>query len=228
MCCYAVACRCPNRFSRRGDEIVPRLPYRICPYTPASLLSPRLWGYAQRTSECICELPVKQPPQQTSTIIPYTDEKRGNISRVSFGETGGLYPTKNGQKGSLYQPKDWDEQMTAQLLKCRAAITLVAGRGERHKTALPNTSNAVERMLAAYHLTDNFPPVDIEIASDPTVRFFFLSPKKDAKHTGLNYDNWDVKMVKAYGPFYNVGGGDVPKGPTYVLFYSVKPKQKGK
>lgn len=177
---------------------------------------------------CICNLPLKVPAEQTAAIIPYTDDRRANLSGVSFGETGGLYPTANGQPGSLYQPEKWDPQMTAELLKCRAAVTLVASRGERHRTAMPNTANAVERKLAAYHLKDNFPPVDALIAADASVRFFFLSPNKDARHTGLNYDNWEVKMVKAYGPFYNVGGGDVPKGPTYVLFYSVKAKKKGK
>ncbi|MEO6831432.1 MAG: hypothetical protein ABI378_04100 [Chitinophagaceae bacterium] len=116
--------------------------------------------------------------------------------------------------------------MTEELLKCRAALTLVGSRGQKCKKNLPNTKNKVERMLAAYHLTDNFPTVDNEIKNDASVKYIYLSPYKNAKHTGIDYNTRDIKMVKSYGPFYNIGGGDVPRGATYVLFYSVKKKGK--
>lgn len=228
MCCYAAECKCPNRLSRRADAIVSKTPYKVCPYTPAALFTLNEWDWKRFTPECICTFPLNEPvaPQRASNIIPYTDDKQGNISTVSFGETGGLYPTPGAQNTGLFEPKTWDEELTTQLLKCHAAVNLVATRGESYKTALPDLSNKTERMLTAYHLKDNFPAVDPVIKADPSVRFFYLSPDKDAKHAGIDYANWDVKMVQAYGPFYNIGGGDVPKGATYVLFYSVKPKQK--
>lgn len=54
----------------------------------------------------------------------------------------------------------------------------------------------------------------------------FLDSDPNAKHTGLDYKNNDVKIVKTYGPFYNNGGGDVDKGSTYIIFYEATPKKK--
>lgn len=201
--------------------------YPKCPNTPVEVLIRPFSASEAWNMKCQCNLPLLMAPiPKASKIIPYSDDLASHLSAVSFGETGGLYPTKNAVNANLYSPEKWDEALTSELLKCRAAITLVSGRGEKCKKNLPNTKNKIERMLAAYHLTDNFPQVDNEIKRDATVKYFYLSPDKNAKHTGINYSNWDIKMVKSYGPFYNIGGGDVPRGATYVHFYSVKKKAK--
>ena len=44
--------------------------------------------------------------QLTPAPIPVTDKNKGNISDVSFGETGNIYPTKN----NIYKPEKWDAQ----------------------------------------------------------------------------------------------------------------------
>ena len=180
-------------------------------------------------SYCRCD---RQLPELAAAaqkpFVNYRDELLPNISRVSVGETGGLYPTDNGSANSLYRPANWDKALTQQLLECRAAVTLLATRGERHHTETPKTGTALQRTLAAYHLKDNFPPVSAAVQNDPNVRYFYLSPDSTAKHTGLDYKTWDIKLVKSYGPFYNVGGGDVPRGLTYVNFYSGRRKSAAK
>jgi len=80
--------------------------------------------------------------------------------------------------------------------------------------------------LAAYHLTDNFPEVDDVIANDEEVKYFYLSPQKNVKTPSINSDFYDQKCVKTYGPFYNVGGGDVLKGVVYIHFYKAISKKK--
>jgi hypothetical protein len=58
------------------------------------------------------------------------------------------------------------------------------------------------------------------------VKFFYLGTTQNAKHTGISSKYWDQKIVKSYGPFFNNGGGDVPKGNVYINFYSISPKNK--
>lgn len=148
----------------------------------------------------------------------------GRVSKPSWGETSGIYPTADGNSISgLYTPKNWDYQMSLELLKSRAAITLIASRNSHLREAFPS-KNKIEEIISVWHMTDNLPNADNIILNDSGVKFFFLSNDKDAKHTGLNYDTNNVEMVQRYGPFYNNGGGDVPKGPTYILFYKATPK----
>jgi hypothetical protein len=161
-------------------------------------------------------------------FVNYRDELLSNISRVSVGETSGLFPVDSGDPSKLYRPSQWDPARTQLLLECRAAVTVLASRGERHHAVAPKVSTTLERTLAAYHLKDNFPPVSSVIQNDPTVKYFYLSPDSKSDHKGLDYKAWDIKLVKAYGPFYNVGGGDVPRGMTYVNFYSGRRKSAKK
>jgi hypothetical protein len=82
----------------------------------------------------------------------------------------------------------------------------------------PNLKSAILKMLAAYHLTDNFPDVDSEVKDDNTVKYFYLSPDINAKHTSIDATYWNQIKVKSYGPFYNIGGRDVPKGQLIYIF----------
>jgi len=57
-----------------------------------------------------------------------------------------------------------------------------------------------------------------------------LSSKSDASTPSISKKFWNETIVKSYGPFYNIGGGDVKKGATYIIFYSAEKKvvQRGK
>jgi hypothetical protein len=79
-------------------------------------------------------------------------------------------------------------------------------------------------MLAAYHLTDNFPDVDSEISGDKDVKYFYLSTDKNATTPSISSKYWNQEKVKSYGPFYSIGGGDAGSGAIYIHFYKAVKK----
>lgn len=147
------------------------------------------------------------PQADTSATIV----QKGILSTVSWGETSGIYPTKDNK----YDPSKWDATKLAELLKARSAIHEVAKRGQKVHTASPNDKDPIESKLKPYHLIENFPTVDTEIA-DADVKWFYLSHLAELKtHPTMPTLIW----VKSYGAFYNNGGGDVKKGDVYIHFY---------
>ena len=143
-------------------------------------------------------------------------KSEGTVSNTSWGETSGLYPTSVGTASILYDPAKWNCTTLYELLKCRGAIHAVCQRGQSCKSSSPPAKDEFVQKIKKYHYTVNFPALDPEIA-DEEVKWLFLSPKVDASHPGIT---GGVK-VKSYGPFWNVGGGDVKIGLTYVHFYKV-------
>ena len=138
---------------------------------------------------------------------------KGTVSTVSWGETSGLYPSSKDK----YDPSKWDPAKTCELLAMRACIHLVGDRGERVHRASPKEGDRIEQLLAKYHYTENFPAADPLVKDDPTVKWFFLSGQSDgpAAHPGVAGST----RVKGFGSFYNIGGGDVARGDTWVHFY---------
>lgn len=60
---------------------------------------------------------------------------------------------------------------------------------------------------------------------------FFLSNSSDDMHPGVDNKNFNQHIAKAYGPFYNRGGGgknNPNRGATYILFYSITKKTTSK
>jgi len=164
------------------------------------------------------------------TIKKVNDNNKSHLSKTSYGETSGIYPTKNVDNPSqtdIYNPTNWDSDKKQELLKARAAIHLIGTtRNKNVRNATCPTNTTLAKTLAAYHLTDNFPSVDDVIANDNDVKFFYLSSQKKVETPSIDSRYYDQKCVKTYGPFYNVGGGDVPKGKVYIHFYKAIPKPK--
>jgi hypothetical protein len=152
----------------------------------------------------------------------------GNISKSSWGETQGVYPTKsmNPTENEKYNSEKWDENKTNLLLEARSGINFIANnRNSNVQLDSPNMDSNIERSLSTFHMTCNFPSVPYEIKTDPNVTAFYLGKTPYDRHLGLNYETHNIKIVAAYGPFYNTGGGDVKEGSMYILFYSVMPKK---
>jgi hypothetical protein len=140
----------------------------------------------------------------------------GTLSEVSWGETSGLYPSKQLE----YSPDMWDAGLTGILLAARRAIHEIGKRGQSVHRAKPSASDIMEQKLKTYHLIENFPALDAEIV-DPGVKWFYLSnTANQQKHPGLSQPH---ERVKSYGPFFNNGGGDVPRGGgVYLHFFKLK------
>jgi RHS repeat-associated protein len=171
--------------------------------------------------------PLETKKQEEQKLVKINADNKGNISQASWGETQGVYPTKNTTNPTAkerYDPSNWDASKTKDLLEARANIDFIAeNRNDHLRKDNPDLNDPLIKELASSHLKDNFPEVAPEIKDNKDVKFFFLSADKDAKHTGIG-PGWDQKIVKSYGPFYNIGGGDVPKGAMYINFYSATPK----
>jgi RHS repeat-associated protein len=166
--------------------------------------------------------------QQDGGIQPVTDKNKKSISNVSWGETSGLYPTKTMEptEKEKYTPALWDPEKVKQLLAARAAIDFIYNnRNSFAHTSKMNFKDYFNRLLAPYHLKDNFPEVDAAIKNDASVKFFYLSSDKDAKTPAISAKFWDQKIVKTYGPFYNIGGGDAKGHSMYIIFYKMVPKK---
>ena len=170
-----------------------------------------------------------QDRYRKNSIIGVTEENKSSVSDVSWGETQGIYPTKSMKPSEkeLQNPDEWDGTKTEQLMEARANIDFIYNeRNSAAHTDKVNLNEKTEKTLAPYHSKDNFPSVAPEIKNDENAKYFYLSNKPDAKHTGISSKYWDQKIVKCYGPFYNRGGGDAPKGEIYIIFYSVEKKKK--
>ena len=72
----------------------------------------------------------------------------------------------------------YSKPMLEQLLKARAAIGIVAKRGQKVFKDDPDLEDPIEKMLAQYHLTDNLPEADSEIKDDNGVKWFYLEDRK--------------------------------------------------
>lgn len=144
---------------------------------------------------------------------------QGTLSEVSWGETSGLYPAAHNK----YDPAQWDATKTCELLRARGAIHAIGQRGEKVHRAKPG-AGTIEQKLKPYHFYENFLSLDPEIG-DSEVKWFYLSAKSSLDaHPTMSTLEW----VKKYGPFYNDGGGDVPRGEVYIHFYRRKKQSRAK
>ncbi len=144
-------------------------------------------------------------------IIEATESNIENISEVSWGETEGLYPVLSSNE--KYNLDKWIKKSTLNLLKARAAIDLIYNtRNSYCETKSPDLSNNLINKLAAYHLTDNFPTVDLEIMNNNNVSYFYMDSNPNHEHTAINQTQ---RIVKRYGPFYDI----TTRKKLYIIFY---------
>ncbi|MDB4950665.1 MAG: hypothetical protein JWM27_3314 [Gemmatimonadetes bacterium] len=138
----------------------------------------------------------------------------GTLSKVSWGETGGLYPIT--KEADVYKQGSWDASKVCEILRMRAAVHEVATRGQKTKSSSPPSGDKFAQSVKKYHFVENFPSVDATVAV-AEVKWFYLS--NDATTPASHPSVPGSTRVQSYGSFFNVGGGDVPKGATWVHFY---------
>jgi hypothetical protein len=185
-----------------------------------------LAAYNNRTGEFV---EYRNSKSQATYINPAGLRTIGTYARIGFGETRGLFPSKDGEKVSS-RPRDWDYESSIELMAARAAIEVVAQRNSRtHPGATPssNPENA-EYYQKQFAISENFPKVDPVIADDPQVTHFYIAPSPDFIPGNRFVDKryWNISIAKSYGPFYNASSmGDTKQGGKYyVIFYKVAPK----
>lgn len=145
--------------------------------------------------------------------------------RTVYGETAGLYPQLVNQPGknSVYNRSNWNPGSAADLQTARAWMAGVRLRNHIVKESGPHPSNGLEKMV--WQDAANAVQASKGLQLPAGVKNFFIrqdgvgAQAPDPKLWGK-----DAKVYKSFGPFINLGGGDVPKGTkTYIDFYKVEP-----
>ena len=152
------------------------------------------------------------------------DQKK-DISDVSWGESEGVFPTKNTKNPTeqeKYNPSKWDTDKEKELQKARAGMQYIAdNRNKKVWRNSPNLKNKIVKILSEYHKKSTFLEVDKEIKDDLDVKYYFVAPSSNTEHPSLI--SGKQKIVISYGPFYTNGGDPLkngcPKGICYINFY---------
>jgi RHS repeat-associated protein len=153
-----------------------------------------------------------KPTQQNQK----TEEK----AEVGYGETAGLVPAKadNAPKNaSPYDTSTYDPKSTQQLQDARTNIMDISERNNKVKSGTPSDPNNPIQQKA---FNDNMAAAKNSDGSKPGKFFFIRQQGKGNQHPPKSARYGQGKPLLSYGPFRNVGGGDVPRGSkTYIDIY---------
>ncbi|MFZ4124722.1 MAG: hypothetical protein ACOYJ2_01450 [Rickettsiales bacterium] len=146
-----------------------------------------------------------------------TNAKTRKRARAIYGETSGLTPILKDPKKSPYNPANWEPDSAARLKRARTYIGIVSMRNPRVHYASPSDPKNPIQSRVWKDSVDASIAGDDETQLDKRVDHFFLRQEGIGRQT----PPWpELERVHSIGPFNNIGGGDVPKGPkTYIDFY---------
>ena len=150
-------------------------------------------------------------------------QRNANERKASagYGETAGLVPQEKptARKGSVYDRSAWDANSFAQLQESRRHIMDISERNPRVARAKPGkNAGPIEQSV----WNDNTEAAKESDGTLPGNHFFIrqagVGPQKPPKSAGFGQAG---SPIRSYGPFVNVGGGDVPKGShAYIDIYA--------
>ena len=155
--------------------------------------------------------PTPRKPKVAPTSLPE--------AKAVYGETGGLFPQKNDPSRSIYNPGNWNPTSLRQLTIARIWIAEVQRRNSNVNYAELNGSKLIDVIqwnmaLGAASAASNSSPAG--------VRHFFIRPTIDGRTRPPFVGT--KEPLATFGPFVNVGGGDVARGDNiYIDFYENIP-----
>ena len=161
--------------------------------------------------------PKHENPRNTESDSRKTVE---NKARVGYGETSGLLPQKSAdaKRHSPYDRSTWDQDSFDSLQEARRNIMDVSERNPRFHRAKPSVdANSIDRSI----WSDNRGAASKSDGTLPGKYIFIrqagVGPQRPPKKAGYGQT---AEPMRSYGPFTNIGGGDVPKGDrTYIDIY---------
>jgi len=151
---------------------------------------------------------------EPSTGIDRSTRER---ARAIYGETASLRPALIDAKVSPDKPSNWNAESAAQLATARAYVGVVSDRNPSVHRDSPGKSAGTLDLRAWDQAVAAARPSTDGSQLDPRITHFFL--RQDG--IGPQSPPWPgAQRILSLGPFFNVGGGDVPRGPaTYIDFY---------
>jgi RHS repeat-associated protein len=157
----------------------------------------------------------KKPP-----VVQQTQEQK---TEVAYGETSGILPARDpkapappsGKKENPYDPATWDKASAEQLQKARENIIDVSDVNKNvHKGKAGSNQFEQEQWQQSGEAAKN------SDGSSPGKYFFIRQDGIGNQRPPASAGYGQGDTIKSYGPFRNVGGGDVPRGPkTYIDIY---------
>ncbi len=140
-------------------------------------------------------------------------------TEVGYGETAGLVPERaanaDPKKKSPYDSSTWDPNSTQQLQDGRTNIMDISDRNSNVKKATAS-DNPIEQQA----WNANADAAKNSKGSTPGKYFFIRQEGVGAQHPSKRAGYGQGTPIKSYGPFRNVGGGDVPRGNrTFIDIY---------
>jgi hypothetical protein len=133
-----------------------------------------------------------------------------------------VYPQLKPDGKTVYDPRNWDASSYEKLLEARRKIAIVSERNSNTHSQRPNLQNPIEKRVwekcrdAAGSVTAE------ELPSG--VRYFFLRQEGQGPQAPSEKQLKNVVLHESFGPFRNVGGGDVKKGNKLFIDFYRGPK----
>ncbi|MFZ0213439.1 MAG: hypothetical protein WBE20_07190 [Candidatus Acidiferrales bacterium] len=155
---------------------------------------------------------MSDPPEKQGTRSPLPKAQE-HKAEVGYGETAGLLPQKSPHapaNASPYDRRTWDSHSAAQLRQARANIMDISDRNVHRARPAKDTISQ-----DTWH--DNMQAAAKSDGALPGHYIFIRQEGVGLQRPPKRYGWGQGKPIHTYGPFRNVGGGDVPKGNhTYI------------